>query len=297
MAVGDKPKILFIGLGKMGLPMAQRLLEGGYAVTGSDRSSVAIEAFETLGGKAGDPTQAAAQKGVVVITMLPDGGSVRKVLLGERGLAPFLGEGACIIDMSSSAPEGTQQLQRDLSALGIPLVDAPVSGGVKKAMDGTLAIMAGGERADIERVTPILSCMGAKIFRAGPIGAGHAMKALNNFVSAAGLTALCEALLVGERFGIDGEAMVDILNASTGRNNSSEVKAKPFILSGRYDSGFALALMSKDIGIAAALAESLNLDTPNLRQSNALWAEALAELGPEADHTEIFKMLAARKGE
>ncbi len=131
--------------------------------------------------------------------------------------------------------------------------------------------------------------MGAAIYATGPLGSGHAMKALNNFVSAAGLVAMCEALLIGRRFGLDPAVIVDILNASTGRNNSTELKAKQFILSGTFASGFSLGLMAKDLRTAAELAAHLGVAAPMSCAVRDLWAKAQGLLGPDADHTEIFR--------
>ena len=193
--------------------------------------------------------------------------------------------------MSSSAPVGTRALGTDLAARGIALVDAPVSGGVKRAIDGTLAIMVGGEAADIERARPLLAAMGRDIFPTGALGSGHAMKALNNYVSAAGLAAAAEAVLVGERFGLDPGVMVDILNASTGRNNATENKLKQFILSRRYGAGFSLGLMAKDLRTALETAEATATPAPLAAACIAMWNAAEARLGGAADHTEIARYL------
>ncbi|MBE7248431.1 MAG: NAD(P)-dependent oxidoreductase, partial [Actinomycetospora chiangmaiensis] len=201
------------------------------------------------------------------------------------GLAP----GALVIDMSSSAPVGTRELAQDLARAGIRLVDAPVSGGVKRAVDGTLAIMVGGGEANAVR--PLLDCLGTSIFETGPIGSGHAMKALNNYVSAAGLTAACEALRIGASFGLDPALMTDILNVSTGRNNSTEVKLKPFVIPKTYASGFSMALMAKDLRTADDLARHEGVPAPLSGAVAALWQDALAELGAGADHTAIDAFL------
>ncbi|WP_455372871.1 NAD(P)-dependent oxidoreductase [Limibacillus halophilus] len=285
----------FIGLGKMGLPMARRLQEAGFSPVGCDLSGEALAAFREAGGRASADLAEAADGAEIVITMLPDGAAVRSVLVGEGGVVGRMAPGGLVIDMSSSEPQGTRELESALADLGLSLLDAPVSGGVKKAVDGSLAIMAGGSPETLERARPLLEAMGSKIFLAGPIGAGHAMKALNNYVSSAGLAALCEALVIAREFGIEPGDAVDILNASTGRNNSTENKAKPYILSGSFDSGFALSLMSKDIGIAEGLSRSLGLSAPLLSVSKKLWASAAEELGPRADHTEYFRVAESRE--
>jgi alkylhydroperoxidase/carboxymuconolactone decarboxylase family protein YurZ len=155
--------------------------------------------------------------------------------------------------------------------------------------------MAGGDAADIDQAQPLFAAMASKVFRCGPVGAGHAMKAINNFVSGAGTIAAIEAVQLGEAFGLEPENMVDVLNASSGRNNATEVKMKQFVLSGTFGSGFALGLMAKDIRIAAQLSRDLGLDQPHLRQVAAIWDDAAAKLGGGVDHTRIAEYL-KRKG-
>ncbi|MHB1108914.1 MAG: NAD(P)-dependent oxidoreductase [Devosia sp.] len=293
---GPAGRIAFIGLGMMGLPMATRILEAGFSVCGADLSSEARSAFAAKGGTAFDMPRRAADGASIVITMLPSGAIVRDVLLGGGDAAAALRAGALIVDMSSSAPLETRRLAEQLAALDIGLIDAPVSGGVRRAVDGTLAIMAGGDGRHIARVRPILDAMGKDIILTGPVGSGHAVKALNNYVSAAGLQAACEAVLIAEKFGVDPGVLVDVLNVSTGRNNSTEVKMKPFILSRTFASGFSMALMAKDLRTATELAEQLGLSAAGARDAAALWSAASAALGTSADHTEIYRYLAAASG-
>jgi 3-hydroxyisobutyrate dehydrogenase len=225
-----------------------------------------------------------------IITMLPDGRAVRAALLDGDALADAV-PGGLVLEMSSSDPLGTRALGEALTARGLSLVDAPVSGGVRKAREATLAIMAGGAAEDIDRAMPLLEAMGASVFRCGALGAGHAMKALNNYVSAAGLVAAVEALAIGGRFGLDPETMVDVLNASTGRNNSTEHKLKQQVIPGTFAAGFAIGLMAKDVGAAAALADGMGIDAPLARAMAERWAEAARTLGPGADHTAIARLL------
>ena len=282
--------IAFIGLGKMGVPMAARLLAAGYRLRGYDAAETARTRFAqahpqaTLRESVNDCIEGAA----AVITMLPDGKIVANVL---RGAAAAIAKDAVVIDMSSSSPIDTEKTGAVLAARGLAMIDAPVSGGVKRAVDGTLSIMAGGDAAAVERCLPVLNAMGSAVFRTGKLGSGHAMKALNNAVSAAGLVAAAEALLIGQRFGLDPAMMVDVLNASTGKNNSTENKLKQHILSGSFASGFALGLMAKDLGTAAELARHLEVAAPLSAASARLWQAASAELGAAADHTEIFRYI------
>ncbi len=291
-AITPPAVVVVIGLGAMGQPMAARLKLAGFEVRGVDPQPAAREAFKAKVGAAFASGPEAADNAAAVITMLPNGKIVREALLGAQGIAAKLAAGTLVIDMSSSAPTDTVALAADLAARGLPLIDAPVSGGVRRAGDGTLAIMAGGAAEQVERARPLFEAMGKAVFATGPTGSGHAMKALNNYVSAAGLVAASEALLVGGRFGLASETIIDVLNASTGRNNSTEVKMKQFVISESFASGFALALMAKDLRIAADLATHLDLDVPQVQSIAAMWEQARDALPPGADHTEIYRFLA-----
>jgi 3-hydroxyisobutyrate dehydrogenase len=223
---------------------------------------------------------------------------VDAVVLGDddTGLITLLRPGTVVIDMSSSAPLRTRALAARLAAAGLRFLDAPVSGGVKRALDGSLAIMVGGDAAVFESQRTLLGWMGRTLTHVGAAGAGHAMKALNNYVSAAGLVATVEALHAGRRFGLDPAVMTDVLNGSTGRNNTTENKVKPFMISGRYDSGFSLALMAKDLGIAMTLADDVGIPMRLGGLVRTLWDEAAGELGTAADHTEMHRWLTPREG-
>ena len=207
----------------------------------------------------------------MVITLLPNGKIVRR---SHGCRASHLAPGAIVVEMSSSAPLGTRKLGEEMIAAGFEFIDAPVSGGVKRAVDGTLAIMVGGEPATIDRVDPVLAAMGRSIFRTGVLGSGHAMKALNNYVSAAGLVAAVEALQVGRKFGLDPDLMADILNVSSGKNNTTELKLKQFIISQTFNAGFPLRLMAKDVRTADELAHALGLSTPLADLCAKLWDDA-----------------------
>jgi len=271
--------VAFVGLGQMGRPMAANL----------EKAGVALRSFDLNGaGNCASAAEAAAGADVF-LTMLPEGNAVRECVLGAG-----LRAGTLVLDMSSSDPVGTRRLGETLAAIGVALVDAPVSGGVKKAIDATLAIMAGGEAAQIERVRPLLEKMGSRIFLTGPLGSGHAMKALNNYVSAAGMIATAEALVAGERFGLDPAVMTDILNASSGRNNTTEVKVKQFMLSGSFASGFSTGLMAKDVATAAHLVEAVGASADFANRCSEIWREAAAALGAGADHTAIYKFVGKR---
>jgi 3-hydroxyisobutyrate dehydrogenase len=286
-------RIAFLGLGKMGLPMASRLVRAGHDVAGFDPVEAARTAFAEAGGKVASSAHEAAAGAGVLVTMLPDGEAVRTALLG---VVDRLAAGAIVVDMSSSAPLGTRDLAAELQKKGIAMIDAPVSGGVRRAVDGSLAIMAGGNPETVAKVRPLLEAIGKSIFLTGAIGSGHAMKALNNYVSAAGLVAACEALRIGTSFGLDPGLMTDILNVSTGRNNSTEVKLRPFVIPRNYASGFSLGLMAKDLKTADDLARALDVPARFSRVTAALWEEASDSLGPQADHTAIDAFLERPEG-
>jgi len=283
-AITPPAAVTVIGLGNMGLPMAACLLKAGFQVTGFDLSEAARAQFQAAGGRVAATASDAAKTDDVVITLLPDGKIVRAVL---EPLMKSFKPGAIIVDMSSSDPIGTQELGNSLIAAGFEFIDAPISGGVKRATDGTLAIMVGGDGATIDRVDALLSAMGKSIFRTGKLGSGHAMKALNNYVSAAGLIAAVEATQIGEKFGLDLSLMADILNASTGRNNTTEVKLKQFIISKTFNAGFPLKLMAKDVRTAERLGHAMGVPIPLADVCADLWDGADESLGDKAAHTAI----------
>jgi 3-hydroxyisobutyrate dehydrogenase len=225
----------------------------------------------------------------VVVTMLPTGQIVRDLYLRE-GLAQKLQRGSIAIDMSSSDPVGTRELGAALAASGIILIDAPVSGGVPRALQGTLTIMIGGDDpAAIDRVRPLLQAMGDRLFDTGGLGSGHAMKALNNFVAAASFAACAEALIAGQRFGLDPTRMVEILNVSTGRNFHTDLVLREHVVEGKFATGFQLGLLAKDVRIAADLAHELRLDAPLVRLVSKRFEAARDALGYTRDHTEAIK--------
>ena len=281
----------FIGIGMMGAPMAACLAAAGWPLRIFDPRPEALARFAgregvTLAGSLAEAAEGAA----LVITMLPDGKIVRAAVLGPDGLASALAPGAVLADMSTSYPLETKALSEALAGTGIGLVDAPVSGGVGRAERGKLTIMAGGEGAVIERIEGALSALGT-VYRTGPLGSGHAMKVLNNYLSASGLAAACEAVLIGRRFGLDPDLMADVFNVSTGRSNATEVKLKQQVNNGKYAAGFTMELMSKDLRMAAALAGDLGVEAKGLAACAELYARALEVLGGKADHTEIMKLI------
>jgi 3-hydroxyisobutyrate dehydrogenase len=289
-AILPPARIGFVGLGKMGQPMARQLARAGYRILAHDLDAEAVrQAREFAGAEVPGSLKAIAQSCDAVITMLPDGKAVRAVTAAHDGLLAGFSAGSVLIDMSSSSPVGTRELGEILAARGVRMIDAPVSGGVRKADDATLAIMVGGEEQTVARCRPVLEAMGKQLFLTGSLGSGHAMKALNNYVSAAGLVAAVEGVLAAARFGLDPAKVVDVLNASTGMNNSTLNKFHKFILSRSFDSGFSLDLMVKDLRTALEVARSTGTPAPIAEACVEAWSEAQAALGPGVDHTAVVR--------
>ena len=227
-----------IGLGAMGGPMAERVAGAGYALRLYDIAPARTEAAaEATGGRKANGPQAVAAASDVVITMLPTGADVARTALEPGGIADGFPDGGILIDMSSSEPAGTVELAAALSERGIGMIDAPVSGGRKGAVEGTLTVMAGGDAALVEHCRPVLEAIGKRVVHTGAIGSGHALKALNNTISAAGFLIAVEAFLVGKRFGLEPETMAEVVNSSTGMNHSTRNKLARFVFSRSFDSG------------------------------------------------------------
>ncbi len=272
----------FIGLGAMGSVMAPLIVKSGCNVLGYDiqakiDKSSGVKQVEDINDFSGLD---------VIIFMLPNGRIVSEmaIKLLEMNLK------SVFIDMSSSDPRETQELGKKLKNKGVKFLDAPVSGGVARAITGDLMIMAGGDEKLLEDVSDLLSVMG-KVQFAGPLGSGHAIKALNNYVSAAGLISSFEALATARSFGIEPENFLKIINGATGKNNTTEVKLDKFVISEKFNSGFALDLMVKDVSIANSLIKDLSLEKPLSSDVLSHLSEALRTLEGNPDHTEVYKAI------
>lgn len=299
---GPIRNIGFVGLGMMGLPMLENLAsQGNFEILAFDTSNTPFEklAAHAAWGKTLRRAHALDDFAAVdaVITMLPNSAITNAVVAGANGkpgLADVLKPGSIVIDMGSSNPGDTMELAALLAEAGSTLIDAPVSGAVAKARTGTLTIMVGGPEAACERARPILEKMGSNLIATGKVASAHAMKALNNYVYAAGLLAASEALLIASRLDLDLARFTDVLNASSGRNVATETKLAQFIIPGNFSAGFALRLQAKDIATAATLQTLTGIEAPQLNLCKALWTEASAALEPAADNTEIFRFLQQR---
>jgi len=283
----NKKTVGFVGIGNMGRPMAANIARAGHDVIVFDVDPARATAFVTEFGATAALTPHDLAPCEAVVTMLPTGNDVRHALLeaDSGGIAARLMPGALIIDMSSAEPVGTRDLGANLANRGLRLVDAPVSGGVPRARDGTLAIMIGGDADAVAEAKPILTAMGDRLFEVGPLGCGHAMKALNNYLAAAAFAAMSEAVLIGERFGLDPDTMADIFNVSTGKSFCTENLLKQHVNSGVFGTGFSAGLLAKDVGIATDLGEQMGIDAPVSRLVRDRWASARDGVGAGADHT------------
>jgi len=281
--------ILFIGAGRMGSPMAARILDAEVDLAIVDGREQALQPFRGRGVAAA--TRGAELPGTVVITMLPSEMEIHEALLGPDGACRGVRR-ELVIDMSTASPSSTVSLAAELADAGTAVVDAPVSGGVAGARAGTLTAMIGGDRANVARAVPILTLMCSDITHVGPIGAGHIVKALNNFLSAATLWSATEALVVGTRLGLDASAMLHVWSKGSGRSHATEVKLPQQVVTGRFDFGQSLELFCKDIAIAAKLAESAQAATPSLDALLTFWRDARDALGPDEDITAIARLIA-----
>jgi 3-hydroxyisobutyrate dehydrogenase len=287
-------RIAFAGIGNMGWPMAANLVKAGFEVTVCDVVPGRAASFATETGAKAAATPAEAASGADCVVMIVP--TSKQVGEAVEAMLPSLKPGMLVIDMTSGQPGRTREIAAMLEGHGVPMIDCPVSGGVPRAKSGQLAIMVGGPAAEIDRAEPVLKAMGTSIYRCGDIGAGQAMKALNNLVSAGGYLIGVEALLIGQRFGLDPTTMVDVLNASSGMNNSTQKKFKEYVLSRRFDAGFGLDLMVKDLSIALEVGRETTTPAPFSALCREMWLAASTSLGPGVDHTALAKMLEQMTG-
>lgn len=290
------PSVGFIGLGIMGEPMAGHVARAGYRMTLHDASpGLALRVAGMLEGAsaAADPAEV-ARACDIVITMVPDGTVVGELIHG--GLLDGLRPGALLLDTSSSEPWLTRESARLLASRGVAMVDAAVSGAQWGAQAAELVFMVGGASADVERVRPLLDAMGRSVFHLGPIGAGHAMKSLNNLVTSVNLMALAEVLAIGKRHELDPAVMTDVLNESTGMSWISQTHIKQRIVSRTFDDPFKLALMVKDIGIASELARAARLPAPISALTEQLWRAAALANGAGASISEAVRWIEKTTG-
>ena len=254
-------RIGFIGLGIMGRPMAQNLLQSGYELTVHNRSPEKAQELGEAGASVASSPREAAHKSDILITMLPDSPQVREVVAGEDGVLEGIHEGALLIDMSTISPVVTEELAQAVKEKGASMLDAPVSGGDVGAIEGTLSIMVGGEEEDFQRAMPLLEAMGKTITHVGPTGAGQVVKAANQVVVALTIEAVSEALVLGSAGGVSPKKILDVLGGGLAGNKVMEVKREKF-LSHTFEPGFRSELHHKDLGIALAAGREYGVMLP-----------------------------------
>jgi 3-hydroxyisobutyrate dehydrogenase len=290
------PPLAFVGLGAIGAPMASHLAEGG-TLTGWNRTTAVADRFAARYSArvAATPREAAASADIVV-TCLPTSREVEAVLEGPDGLLAGLRRGALLIDCTSGDPAGSRRIAARLAERGIEFVDAPVSGGTNGAEAGTLAVMVGGEAAAFSRARPVLERFGRRIEHVGPVGAGHALKSVNNALLAVNILAAAEGLAALVKAGVPAATALDIVNASSGRSFVTETLIPERVLTGAWPVTFRLALLAKDVGIARGLLRDTGVEGPVLDRAGELMDRARAALGEQADYLEAIRLVERQAG-
>ncbi len=288
-------EIGFIGLGRMGQPMARRLIEAGHSVTLFDTRREAVEPLLKLGAQEASSPADVGDRVETVMASLPSPDVVLEVATGARGVGSG-GRVRRFVDLSTTGAGMAGRTAKLLAARGVVQIDSPVSGGVAGAQKGSLAVMVSGPRAEIEKVSRALAVFG-RIFVVGEKpGQAQTMKLLNNLLSATALAATSEAVVMGMKSGLDPAVMIDVINAGTGRNSASQDKFPKQILPGSFDAGFATGLMMKDLRLCLAEAQALGLPMEVASAVGALWEKTCAERGPDSDFTTIFQTVELRAG-
>jgi 3-hydroxyisobutyrate dehydrogenase len=289
-------RVGFLGLGAIGAPMAAHLAQRGSLTVWNRTGARATEFAALHGARAAATPREAAAGAEVVITCLPTSREVEALLEGPDGLEAGLQRGALLIDCTSGDPGTSRRIAQRLAGKGVAFADAPVSGGVSGAEAGTLTVMIGGDEETFARARPVLAAFGKRIELLGPVGAGHAMKAVNNALLAVNLIAVGEGLAALVKAGVRARTAVEVLNASSGRSFVSEALVPDRVLSGRWPRTFRLALLDKDVGIARTFLHEAGVEGPMLELAGQLLSQARAELGEEADHVEAIRLIERRAG-
>jgi 3-hydroxyisobutyrate dehydrogenase len=290
-------KIAFIGLGDIGALMASHLARDPFDLTVWNRTVSKAEEFvrDHKARVAANPADA-VRDAAVVITCLPSSVEVEAVLHGENGILDAINKGSVLIDCTSGDPPTSRSIAAELGGRGVDFIDAPVSGGTTAAKAGTLTVMWGGESTVFERVRPVIEAFGKKIVHAGEVGSGDALKAVNNALLAVHILSAAEGLAILVKAGVDPKVALEVINASSGRSNSSENLIPQRVLTRAFPRTFRLALLEKDIGIAAVIAEDLEAKTPLISLTAERFHEAREMLGETADHVEAVKLVEQENG-
>lgn len=295
MTSGNGKQLGFVGIGRMGSPMAQRLLDAGYALTVYDTNEAAVGELVAKGATRAESPKAVADAAQIVLISLPTPNVVTAVALGEQGLV----HGSAVrvvIDLSTTGPEAAAELAKGLAAKSIDTVDCPVSGGVAGATRGTLALMVAGSPGSYEQVKPVLEVLGRIFYVGERPGMAQTMKVINNLISVTALSITSETMVMGVKAGLDPDVMIEIINAGSGRTNASEDKIPKYVLSRNFGFGFAIGLSAKDIRLCLEASERLGVP---LRVGDAvrdLLNDARDRFGEQADMTEIIRYVEEEAG-
>ena len=286
----------FIGLGNMGAALARRLM-ADHTLHVWDINQAAVDALVVDGATAANgPVGVGASGAELVLTCLPTSVQVEQVIFGPDGVAEGLPEGALIADMTTGDPLATKKMSARLAAQGIDLIDAPVSGGVSGAEHGTIAIMVGASDALFEQIKPAFASISPNIFHAGEIGSGHAMKLINNMISSCIRIATFEGLALATKAGIEPMRFAEILAKGSGRGYVADTSLPKFVIPGRQNQDFGLALMHKDLTLASKLGQDMGAPLTTGNYAREVFRSALNQLGDDADITQIIRIFEAAAG-
>ena len=283
------PRIGFIGLGIMGMPMARNLMKAGFPLTVHNRSQAKVEELVKEGARRAASPREVASATDIVITMLPNSPDVELVALGASGIRQGVRAGQLFIDMSTINPIVSQKIGKELAPLGVAMVDAPVSGGEKGAIDGALSIMAGGAPEDFERALPVFNALGKTITHMGPIGAGGFTKLANQIIVAVNLTAIGEALVFGAKAGVDPQKMIRALAGGLAGSKCLDQKSEK-ILSGDFAPGFKIDLHFKDLNLIQDAARSVGVPIPTAAFVEQLFAALRVRGRGGLDHSGVITL-------
>ena len=295
MSEAANKRLGFVGLGRMGGPIAGRLIDAGYELIICDANQDALTPLLNKGAVRADSPKAVADQASIVLISLPTPDVVALVGLGENGLV----QGAAVrtvIDLSTTGPGVAKKLAQGLADRSISTIDSPVSGGVAGATKGTLALMVAGDKDRVQEVTPILNHLGKQIYVGAEPGMAQTLKVINNLVSVTALVVTSEALVMGTKAGLDADIMTQVINAGSGRSNASEVKIPNFVLSRSFDFGFSVGLSAKDVRLCMEEADSLGIPMPVAQSVRAFLNSAAEKLGYQADMTEMIRVIEDQVG-
>ena len=281
-------KIGFIGLGIMGKPMCRNLIKAGFELTVFSRTPANVEAVTSHGATYAPSPAAVAAASELVITMVPDSPEVRAVVLGEKGVIHGAKPGLYVVDMSSIAPLASREIGAELAKAGVHFLDAPVSGGEPKAVDGTLSVMAGGDAADFEAVKPVLSAMAASVVRVGAVGAGNVTKLANQIIVALNIAAMSEALVLATKAGADPDLVYQAIRGGLAGSTVLDAKA-PLVMDRKFEPGFRIRLHVKDLANVMRTGNELHAPLPLTASVMEIMQAMLADGCGEDDHASIIR--------